>query len=101
MRLGLMPGKRCGGLSPATNDTPKNSIGRDGNVVEMGTAGGVVEDSVLDTQHGGAYVCLISDRPDLISPERTAPLFAAALLVLAIDGSDVARSIYRETRGFS
>ena len=75
----------------------QNAIGRGGDVVNMGVAGGVVENSILDAQMGYVDPCFTVGE----SAQLTSPVFTAKLAELAADRSSVAKRIKRETRGFS
>jgi hypothetical protein len=79
------------------NSFLQNPIGGGGDVINMGVAGGVVEDSILDAQMGFADPCTTAG--DVA--QLTSPVFTAYLAELANDPAKVAKSIYRETRGFS
>ena len=75
----------------------QNAIGRGGDLVNMGVAGGVVENSTLDAQMGYIDPCLTAGE----QAQLTSPIFAAYLAELAADPGSVAQRIERETRGFS
>jgi hypothetical protein len=75
----------------------QNPIGRGGTVINMGVAGGVVEDSILDAQMGYVDPC----RTEGDSAQLTSTIFAGYLAELANDPSSVAKRIAHETRGFS
>ena len=64
---------------------------RGGDLVNMGVAGGVVENSILDAQMGYIDPCLTAgDQAQL-----TSPVFAAYLAELATDPGSVAQRIYQ------
>lgn len=96
--IALVHGNNCANVT-VRNSFLQNPIGKGGQVIDMGIAGGVVEDSILDAQNGS--INMLIDFPQYAEAQNNSAAYRQYLEELAADPSPVAQSIYRETRGRS
>jgi hypothetical protein len=82
------------------NSVLKNPVGGLGDLLQMGIAGGVVEDSELDTQKGQIWITDVAYK-ESAGVVNSSSVFKHYLEEMAADPFVAAHGIYAETRGVS
>lgn len=90
--IGMAHGEATANVT-VRNSFLQNPLGKSGDAVDMGIVGGIVENSILDSQNGFAVYCVTGG----VATQLTSPVWASYLQDLASDPSPIAQQMDRQT----